>query len=202
MLKKIAFSATNLKLKLKKPKQKGLESKSCSKLSECQNNVSSIRSVNEINLKSSKSLKSIIKNNIYKNKKSNLKTLPSEATIKKTHIEILPSKERVLELDLNTTKNIDSFNQNDILKIENKIEELKQTMSINFKMLQDRGFKLEDLQASSEKLNESCQDLRAVSQKTKQIFIKNGCKRNFIFISYICLVLLNLFTILYFISNK
>lgn len=149
-------------------------------------------------------MKSFIKKHI--SKKENPKRSYSEAKIKVNNVEILPSKNQLVERDSNLKAGImptvDSFSKTDLFKLESKLEELKQTMSINFKMIQDRGLKLENLLDCSEKLNASCQDLRVISQKTKKKFIPYGCKKHLSFILYTCLIVSNCATFLYLLLNK
>jgi hypothetical protein len=199
MLKKLAISATNLQLKLKKPfcKVAG-DSKSCSDLNESQIGVPCVQLLNETNLKPSKSLKSLLQKHISKNKKAktNLAIEEDQTKIKKCKDRNEHRKELVL--DLKTEKLIDSIIKIELLKIENKVEEVQQRVIQGFKTLEDRGLKLEDLLLNSEKLNQSCQDLMVVTQKTRKVFITNDVRRNILLVLALILFVILSFGNIYF----
>ena len=200
MLKKIAISATNLQLILKKSLSKVAgDSKSCSDLNESQIEVPCVQLLNETNLKPSKSLKYLLQKHI--NKKKKAKTI---LAIEEDQTKINKCKDKnqhKKELDLKAEKLVDSIIQIELLKIENKVEEVQQRVIQGFKTLEDRGLKLEDLLVNSEKLNKSCQDLMVVTQKTKKVFIANDVRRNLLLVVALFLFIILSFGNIYFLSK-
>ena len=172
MLKKITLSATNLKKKLKKPLWK--KSKSCSKIrlsSEKLNKQGLVKikrsqSAKELTIKTCKSIKSFLKNNAFKKKKQ-LKINTEKKEISSVVLEETCDLKEDIHGNEEPLALIENHNEIDILG--NKIEDVKKTVVIYMKNIEDRGHKLEDLEASSEKLQKSCQDLQAVSHHIKKI---------------------------------
>ena len=196
MFKKLAASATNLKKAIKNPltKSKSVTTKPSGESCETENKncecLSSEKSISKTRgkswlkalrkIKSEKSIKSVLSKSALKKKYVNKKktSIESQTTVN----AIVTSKKKfslnkVVAIDLDDI-GLDKFDLSDrgeILKLSEKINEVKQTVAIYIQKLQERGYKLEDLQVTSEKLTQSTQDLTAVSQNTKKkIFNKNS----------------------------
>lgn len=95
----------------------------------------------------------------------------------KTHLT--PAKEKVVDvpkLEQNHLTidfdlfNLDLNNQGDIDKIYERVDSVKLTVSKYIEKLEERGPKLEDLEASCVKLSEQTKDLELVSRATKKIY--------------------------------